>query len=71
MSIDTIDPPNEQGTRVPFNVVAIENVHYSPDGLWITFEGDGRDVWYMTATGASRTKIPAGKNASFDPTWRP
>jgi hypothetical protein len=52
-------------------VVAIENADYSPDGIWIVFEGDSRDVWFMTATGTDRVEIPAGEGSAFDPAWRP
>ncbi len=71
VSIDAVDPPTEQGTRLQYTLVSIENIEYSPDEQWLVFEGDNRDVWYMTTTGIERTKIPAGKGSAFDPAWQP
>jgi len=71
MSIEAVNSPTEQGTRVPLNVLPIENVEYSPDGFWLIYEGDNRDILFMTVTGAGRTLIDTGKGPAFDPAWRP
>jgi Tol biopolymer transport system component len=71
MSIEAVDPPDEQGNRVPLNILPVENAQYSPDGFWIAFEGDNRDILYVTVNGAGRTLIQTGKGAAFDPAWRP
>jgi eukaryotic-like serine/threonine-protein kinase len=53
----------------------IEDVEFSPDGLWIVFEGrDGegnRDIYLMTPTGGNRTRLTIDPGVDFDPSWRP
>ncbi len=53
----------------------IENVQFSPDGLWIVFEGQdettNRDIYFMTITGGDRTRLTNDPKADFDPAWRP
>ncbi|RPJ28880.1 MAG: serine/threonine-protein kinase [Chloroflexi bacterium] len=53
----------------------IEDVSFSPDGLWLVFEGmDGsgnRDIYFMTAAGSGRTRLTNGSKIDFDPAWRP
>lgn len=53
----------------------IEDVEFSPDGLWIVFEGrDGegnRDIYLMTPTGGNRTRLTIDPAVDFDPSWRP
>jgi hypothetical protein len=71
MSIDTVNPPDEQGNRVPLKTLPVENVEFSPDGFWLAFEGDNRDILYATVTGTGSTVIETGKGSAFDPAWRP
>jgi Tol biopolymer transport system component len=53
----------------------IEDVEFSPDGLWLASEGmnnDGnRDVYVMTITGGNRTRLTTDSALDFDPVWRP
>jgi serine/threonine protein kinase len=53
----------------------IEDVEFSPDGLWIAFEGmdnnGNRDIYFMTASGGSRTRLTNDPAVDFDPAWRP
>ena len=53
----------------------IENVQFSPDGLWIVFEGQdettNRDIYFMTITGGDRTRLTNDPKTDFDPVWRP
>ena len=53
----------------------IENVQFSPDGLWIVFERQddfgNRDIYFMTITGADRTRLTNDPSKDFDPVWRP
>jgi Tol biopolymer transport system component len=65
------NPPTEQGELLEFNVISIENAQYSPDGAWILYEGNNRDIWYMTSLGEGATRINGGRGPVFDPTWRP
>ena len=71
MTIAAVNPPTEQGDILEFKVISIENVQYSSDGLWILFEGNDRDIWYMTSTGKAQRKSPPVMARLFDPTWRP
>jgi serine/threonine protein kinase len=53
----------------------IEDVEFSPDGIWIIFESTdsqgNRDIYYSTVTGGSRTRITDDPMVDFDPAWRP
>ena len=56
-------------------VTPIEDVSFSPDGLWLVFEGmDGegnRDIYFMTVAGSGRTRLTNDPKIDFDPAWRP
>lgn len=56
-------------------VTPIEDVSFSPDGLWLVFEGmDGegnRDIYFMTVAGSGRTRLTNDSRIDFDPVWRP
>ncbi|MFN2237555.1 MAG: hypothetical protein ACK2U1_25275, partial [Anaerolineales bacterium] len=56
-------------------IVGIENLRFSPDGFWMTCEGvddrDNRDIYYMTTSGATRTRLTTDPDDDFDPAWRP
>jgi len=56
-------------------VTPIEDVSFSPDGLWLIFEGmDGegnRDIYFMTVAGSGRTRLTNDPKIDFDPAWRP
>ncbi len=51
----------------------IEDVEFSPDGLWITFESTdengNRDVYYSSVTGGNRTRLTDDPGVDFDPDW--
>ncbi|MFT3891442.1 MAG: protein kinase [Anaerolineales bacterium] len=53
----------------------IENVQFSPDGLWMVFEGQNdlgnRDIYFMTITGGNRTRLTNDPKTDFDPVWKP
>ncbi len=66
---------NDSVTRLNFPV-STEDVEYSPDGLWLVSEGldpgaSNRDIYFMTITGGSRTRLTDDPAEDFDPTWRP
>jgi len=54
---------------------AVEDVEFSPDGLWLVAEGidseGNRDIYLMTITGGNRTRLTDAPETDFDPTWRP
>jgi serine/threonine protein kinase len=53
----------------------VENVHYSPDGLWLVYEGistdNNRDIFFSLANGDQRTQLTKDPGVDFDPAWRP
>lgn len=53
----------------------IEDIEYSPDGLWLISEGTdatgNRDIYYMTITAGNRTRLTNVDAVDFDPSWRP
>ncbi|HSJ86832.1 MAG TPA: protein kinase [Anaerolineales bacterium] len=62
-------------TRLNNFPMPIEDVEFSPDGRWLAAEGrdntGNRDIYIMTITGASRTRITNDPGIDFDPAWRP
>ena len=60
--------------NVKMNLLSINNVDYSSNGVWLAFEYNGErgtDIYYSTATGAGSTAIAADPADDFDPAWRP
>jgi serine/threonine protein kinase len=54
----------------------IEDVEFSPDGLWLVFEGKDNstgnwDIYFMTVAGSGRTRLTTDPEVDFDPAWRP
>jgi Tol biopolymer transport system component len=53
----------------------IEDLSFSPDGLWMVFEGmdasGNRDIFFMTVAGSGRTRLTNDSKIDFDPAWRP
>jgi len=74
MSIKYEDRDSKEATELDLPR-PIEDVEFSPDGLWIAFEGLddklNRDIYIMTASGGSRTRITVDPETDFDPAWRP
>jgi eukaryotic-like serine/threonine-protein kinase len=67
-------PDDSAATRLNFPT-PVEDVEFSPDGLWLVYEGrdaeGNRDIYYMTVTGGSRTRLTTDPGVDFDPAWRP
>ena len=66
----------DDGTATKLNFpTPIEDVEFSPDGLWLVSEGrdsqGNRDIYYMMITGGSRTRLTTDPAVDFDPVWRP
>jgi len=74
MTIPYEDHETQNPTRLDLQT-PIENVQFSPDGLWIVFERQddpgNRDIYFMTITGADRTRLTNDPGKDFDPAWRP
>jgi Tol biopolymer transport system component len=53
----------------------IEDVQFSPDGLWIVFEGAAEegnyDIFFSTISGGNLTRLTNDPMIEFDPAWRP
>lgn len=69
-------PFAEYATREPVRLslpTPIEDVEFSPDGLWIVFESTdengNRDVYYSSVTGGNRTRLTDDPAVDFDPDW--
>jgi Tol biopolymer transport system component len=64
-------------TEFPINVgpLPMREAKYSPDGVWIVFEGWPRagnhEIIIMTTNGANLQQITNLPSFDFDPTWRP
>lgn len=75
MSISATDRSVQQGSPMPFNVITIENVNYSPDGTYLVFEGGetgkNNDIYYMDISGGNRTRVTTDPSLNFHPAWRP
>lgn len=75
MTISAIDRATQQATALKLTSFSIENIKYSPDGLWIIYEGDesgkNSDIYYSTLAGADFTRFTADPGMDFDPNWRP
>jgi serine/threonine protein kinase/Tol biopolymer transport system component len=75
MQIRYEDRETQSASRLQLGVVGIENLHFSSDGFWMVCEGvdevDNRDIYYMTASGATRTRLTSDPDDDFDPAWRP
>ncbi|HJS17194.1 MAG TPA: hypothetical protein VJ785_00490, partial [Anaerolineales bacterium] len=65
---------SENATRLNYPT-PIEDVEFSPDGLWLVSEGrdneGNRDIYFMTVTGGNRTRLTNDAADDFDPAWRP
>ena len=73
MTIKVAD--SDQGpTRLNFPT-PIEDVEFSPDSVWLVFEGmdsqANREIYLITRTGGSLTRLTNDPNVDFDPAWRP
>ncbi len=75
MQIRYEDRETQAASRLKLGVLGIENLHFSSDGFWMACEGvddrDNRDIYYMTASGATRTRLTTDPDDDFDPAWRP
>jgi serine/threonine protein kinase len=63
--------------EVAFNLgpIPAREAEYSPDGLWIVFEGwpsgPNHELFLMSASGANRLDLTNHPRNDFDPAWRP
>jgi serine/threonine protein kinase/Tol biopolymer transport system component len=61
--------------RIDLGSLAAERAAVSPDGFWIAFQSADQngsmDIFYVTASGAERSRLTFGSARDFDPAWRP
>jgi len=66
---------NAAGDQVRIRPLPVENMHFSPDGQWVTFEGksanENRDIFYSRINGDQRIRLTTDPGVDFDPAWRP
>ncbi|MBK9782097.1 MAG: PD40 domain-containing protein [Anaerolineales bacterium] len=75
MRTSSTDRSSEQGLKLPINLTYIENIDFSPDGLFLAYEsvGDDRnmDVFFMTLSGGDKVRLSTDPEQDFHPAWRP
>jgi Tol biopolymer transport system component len=66
---------NTAALQISMGVLSVEDVDYSPDGVWIAYEsgGDrGCHIFYSTPSGANQARVTEDVTFDdFDPAWRP
>jgi len=74
MSIRYEDRDSKSPTKLDFPS-PIDDVQFSPDGLWLTFEGmdanGNRDIYFATISSGNLTRLTSDPTTEFDPAWRP
>jgi Tol biopolymer transport system component len=75
MTIRFEDRDAKKPTKLDLAVSPIEDVHFSPDGLWLVFESTdengNRDIYFSTLSGGNLTRLTSDPKDEFDPVWRP
>jgi Tol biopolymer transport system component len=75
MSIIPQNTTIQQGTPLSLKPLPIENADYSPDSLWVVYEGQeenqNTDIIYVDVNGENRVRLTTGPGLDFDPEWRP
>jgi eukaryotic-like serine/threonine-protein kinase len=75
MSMLYVNRAIDSAVKVPLNPLPAVNLHFSPDGSWLVFEGmsdiKNQDIFYTTLTGSQRTRLTMDPGADFQPAWRP
>jgi len=73
MTIRYEDRESKKPTQLDFPK-PIEDVKFSPDGLWLVFESldnsFNRDIYFMNI-GGDRTRLTSDPADEFDAVWRP
>jgi serine/threonine protein kinase/Tol biopolymer transport system component len=67
---DSEQGPSRLNFPTPF-----EDVEFSPDSVWLVFEGmdteANRDIYLISKAGGNLTRLTNDTRVDFDPTWRP
>jgi Tol biopolymer transport system component len=75
MSISATDRSSEQALRVRLNIGLIQNIDYSPDGFYVSYEGvadaGNLDIFYMTVSGGDHVRLTTDRAQDFHAAWRP
>jgi eukaryotic-like serine/threonine-protein kinase len=75
MTIRFEDRDSKKPTKLDFPTSPIEDVQFSPDGLWLVFESTdengNRDIYFATISGGNLTRLTSDPKDEFDPAWRP
>lgn len=75
LSTSPTDRSSQQGLKLPFSIVYIEDIDFSPDGFYLAYEGVGEsnnfDIFFMTLSGGDRIRLTFDDAQDFQPAWRP
>ncbi len=75
MSIIYEERDTAQPTQLALGSLPVLDVHFAPDGFWLAAVGQSEnenwDIFYMTVSGAQRTRLTKDPGVDFDPAWRP
>lgn len=73
--LSSLDEEGLHNQRVSSNQTPMREASYSPDGIWIAYEGwpegQNHDIYINTTNGAGRIRLTTDPRLDFDPVWRP
>ena len=62
-------------SRLNLGRLPVTHAVVSPDGFWMAFQGEevsgNTDIFFLTVTGAERSRLTSDAGRDFDPAWRP
>lgn len=73
--LSSLDEEGLHNQRVASSKTPMREASYSPDGIWIAYEGwpegQNHDIYIITTNGAGRIRLTTDPRLDFDPVWRP
>lgn len=73
--LSSLDEEGLHNQRVSSALTPMREASFSPDGIWIAFEGwpegQNHDIYIITTNGAGRVRLTTDPRLDFDPVWRP
>jgi len=75
VALSSLDEDGLYNQRVSSNRTPMREASFSPDGIWIAYEGwpegQNHDIYINTTNGAGRIRLTTDPRLDFDPVWRP